>query len=94
MAGKLLWGLAYTDDALDFLDTLTPKLRKQVVKKIKALHENPHTLGTLQLHGVETEIGEPIRRERSGDYRILYVVRDQPAQLVILDIDHRKDVYR
>lgn len=94
VAGRLLWGLAYADNALDFLETLTPKLRKQIVNKINALYMNPNTVGTLQLRGVETDGGEPIRRERSGDYRILYVVRDNPAQLVVLDIDHRKDVYR
>ena len=33
-------------------------------------------------------------RERSGDYRILYVVRSNPAEVMILDIDNRKDVYR
>jgi mRNA-degrading endonuclease RelE of RelBE toxin-antitoxin system len=34
----------------------------------------------------------PVYRERQGDYRILYSVR--PVIIVILDIDHRKDVYR
>ena len=33
-------------------------------------------------------------RERAGDCRILYVVRDKPAEVIITDIDHRKDVYR
>jgi hypothetical protein len=43
---------------------------------------------------VETDDGEPVYRERSGDYRILYVVRTNPDLVLILDIDHRKDVYR
>ena len=33
-------------------------------------------------------------RERSGDYRILYIVRTKPAEVIILDIADRKDVYR
>ena len=33
---------------------------------------------------------EAIWRVRSGDYRILYVVRAQ--EVVVIDIDHRKDV--
>jgi hypothetical protein len=33
-----------------------------------------------------------VYRIRHGDYRILYSVR--PVIIVILDIDHRKDVYR
>ena len=87
-------GFAFTDAALDFLDTLPPKIRKQVIKKAKALHANPHPQGSKKLHDVVTDDGDPVYRERSGDYRILYVVRSNPDEVLILDIDHRKDVYR
>lgn len=87
-------GFAFTSAALDFLDTLPPKLRKQVIKKAKALHSNPHPQGAKKLHDVVTDDGDPVYRERSGDYRILYVVRSNPDEVLILDIDHRKDVYR
>lgn len=87
-------GFAFTSTALDFLDTLPPKLRKQVIKKAKALHTNPHPQGSKKLHDVVTDDGDPVYRERSGDYRILYVVRSNPDEVLILDIDHRKDVYR
>lgn len=87
-------GFAFTSAALDFLETLPPKLRKQVIKKAKGLHTNPYPQGSKKLHGVVTEDGDPIYRERSGDYRILYVVRSSPDEILILDIDHRKDVYR
>lgn len=85
-------GFAFTSTALDFLDSLPPKLRKQVIKKAKALHINPHPQGSKKLHDVVTDDGDPVYRERSGDYRILYVVR--PDEIMVLDIDHRKDVYR
>jgi mRNA interferase RelE/StbE len=87
-------GFAFTDAALNFLETLPPKIRKQVVKKAKALHTNPHPQGSKKLHDVVTDDGDPVYRERSGDYRILYVVRSNPDEVLILDIDHRKDVYR
>jgi len=87
-------GFAFTDAALDFLDSLPPKIRKQVIKKAKALHIDPFPQGVKKLQGVATLEGDPIYRERSGDYRILYIVREKPAEIIILDIDHRKDVYR
>ena len=87
-------GFAFTDTALDFLETLPPKIRRQVAKKAKALHANPHPQGSKKLHDVETDDGDPVYRERSGDYRILYVVRSNPAEVLVIDIDHRKDVYR
>ena len=87
-------GFAFTDRALDFVAGLPPKIRKQVIKKAKALHTNPHPPTSKKLHDVETPDGDPVYRERSGDYRILYVVRSKPDEVLILDIDNRKDVYR
>lgn len=86
-------GFAFVECALDFLDSLPPKIRKQVAKRAKALHTDPHPQGSKKLKDVQTE-GEPVYRVRSGDYRILYVVRSQPNEIIIIDIDNRKDVYR
>lgn len=87
-------GFAFVESALDFLDTLPPKIRKQVVKKAKALHSEPHPPGSKKLKDVETAEGDPVYRVRSGDYRILYIVRSNPNEIIIIDIDNRKDVYR
>jgi len=89
-----LLGFAFTDCALDFLGGLPPKIRKQVLKKAKALHTRPFPSTAKKLHGVMTPAGDSVYRERSGDYRILYIVRTKPAEIIILDIDNRKDVYR
>lgn len=89
-----LVGFAFTDAALDFLSTMPGKPRRQVIKKARLLHTTPHPPGSKKLQGIETEDGEPIYRERSGDYRILYVVRTLPNEVLILDIDLRKDVYK
>jgi mRNA interferase RelE/StbE len=89
---KLLWGLAFGPAAKAFLDAMQPgKLRRTIVKKAKALQIEPHPPGCKKLQNVQVA-GEDVWRIRSGDYRILYVVREQ--ELVIIDIDHRKDVYR
>lgn len=89
-----LVALAFSDAALDYLETIPHKVRAQVIKKAKALILNPHPQGSKQLKDRKTIVGEPVFRERSGDYRILYVVRTEPDEVVILDIGHRKDVYR
>ncbi len=89
-----LIGFAFTDSALDALDDLQPKIRKQVIKKAKALHSDPFPQGCKKLVGVETDDGDAVYRVRSGDYRILYIVRSKPEEIIVIDIDHRKDVYR
>jgi len=58
------------------------------------LSQEPKPPGCKLVRGMVDE-GEPVYRIRQGDYRALYVVREplvKPA-VVILDIDHRKDVY-
>lgn len=46
-------------------------------------------------------VGKPLRGElagiwsaRRGTYRILYRVRDASAEVVVLRVEHRRDVYR
>ena len=67
------------------------KLRAQIAKKVRSLMTNSHPPGCKMLSGIKAG-AEPVWRIRSGDYRILYVIRT--AEVVVLDIDHRKDVYR
>lgn len=47
------------------------------------------------------QVGKPLRGElagiwsaRRGTYRILYRLVEQPHELVVLRIEHRRDVYR
>jgi mRNA interferase RelE/StbE len=88
-----LYGFAYSDSALAYLKTIQIKFRKQIVAKIEMLAENPYPNGCKKLHNV-MDGDYPVHRVRSGDYRILYSVRNNPDQIVVLDIGDRKDVYR
>ena len=85
------YGFAYHPDCLAYLQKLQPKIRKQIVGKIQQLAADPYPQGIKPVLGMK-DGEERVYRERSGDYRILYVVRD--VIVVVLDIDHRKDVYR
>lgn len=86
----------FTKAALSNLAHIPFKIRAQLIKKAKALILNPHPAGSKPLKGVTTDDGEIVYRHRSGDYRILYVVRKKPTQteVIVLDMDNRKDVYR
>lgn len=87
-----LYGFAYTRAALSALEKIPKKSRQQIRKKVELLSDNPATKGVKIVRGVMD--GENnVYRVRSGDYRILYTIRDGP-QIVVLDIGHRKDIYR
>jgi mRNA interferase RelE/StbE len=87
-----LYGFAYTEAALKYLETKVPtKVCAQIKKRIDALASRPTPPGCKKLMGI-TDGNNPIYRVRQGDFRILYSVR--PNIIVILDIGNRKDVYR
>ena len=89
---KTLFGLAFSSAAATYLDRMKAgKARAQIAKKAKLLIVDPHPPGCKKLAGMKHG-EEDVWRIRSGDYRILYVVRE--IEVVILDIGNRKDVYR
>lgn len=91
--GSALHALAYDPNALAFLESLQPKFRRQIARKINALTANPYPPGS---RVVQQRLHEDrrVHRIRSGDYRVLYSVRDDPPQIIVLDIGHRKDIYK
>lgn len=88
--GATLYGFAYTDAALRFLESRVPaKFKGQIKKKIAALAADPYPPGCKKLNGMDDTY-----RIRSGDFRILYTVKSNPQQIVVLDIGDRKEIYR
>lgn len=85
-------GFSFGPAAVAFLDRMPPgKIRAQIVKKARSLMANPYPAGCKKLVGVVSG-ADAVWRIRSGDYRILYMAR--AAEIVILDIGDRKDIYR
>jgi len=88
----LLYGFAYTEAALRFLETeVSGKIRSQMKRRIERLAAEPTPPGCKKLMGV-TDGQYSVYRVRQGDHRILYSIR--PLIIVIIDIGHRKDIYR
>ena len=84
--------VAFDPEAEQALAALPEKFRGQIARRIDALAQNPHPAGSKRLHGEVGPYGETVYRERSGDYRVVYVVRGQTV--IVLKVDDRKDVYR
>ena len=89
-----LRGIAYTKSALDGLTKVEPKkIRQQVKARIEALAANPKPPGCAKVLGALVDGLNEVYRVRQGDYRIVYRI-DGETEIVVLDIGHRKDVYR
>lgn len=61
---------------------------KAINEKILALKSNPRPPGCKKLKGNESW------RIRVADYRIIYEIKDNILQIIVIDVDHRKQVYR
>lgn len=71
------------------LDSVATKAdRQRIVKRIKALADDPRPAGAVKLSGLERY------RIRQGRYRILYTIEDKVLTVHVIKIGNRKDVYR
>lgn len=74
--------------AIRALRAVHPRDRGRIQGAIRLLADDPRPPGARRLRGRDGY------RVRVGDYRILYVVRDDVLLIVVVTLGHRGDVYR
>jgi mRNA interferase RelE/StbE len=79
----------FTRKAGDELRSLDANMQQRASEAIDGLRNNPRPPGCKKLHGEKS-----VWRIRIGSFRIVYQVRDDQLQVLIIKIAHRKDVYR
>ncbi len=67
---------------------LPRETRCRIADRIAALADNPRPPGSVKLTGEDTY------RIRVGDYRIIYSIHDDRLVVIVIDVGHRKEVYR
>ena len=80
--------LEITSSAEKVLRKYAAKLQERIIDKISKLSHHPRPFGSKKLRGSKDY------RTRIGDYRIIYSIDDNKKVIAILDIGHRKDIYR
>jgi mRNA interferase RelE/StbE len=72
------------------LSRLPKAVSKRVLKKLNELVESDNPVKRLKrLRGVWS----PFYSYRVGDYRLIIDVEDEVLTLILIDVDHRKDIY-
>jgi len=64
-------------------------IRNRIFKNILTLKENPRPHGVKKL----SSKGD-IYRIRAGDYRIVYQIQDTALIILVVNIGHRREIYR
>ena len=87
MSYKILWA---DQKVKRTFDTLESKMQARLQKTIAGLIANPRPQGCKKLSGKLAGIW----RLRIGSFRLLYDIDDPQKYVVLLDLDHRRQIYR
>jgi mRNA interferase RelE/StbE len=63
-------------------------IQKESIAYLQALAIDPRP------HGIKKMSDGPYYRARLGDYRIIYDICDKKAQVLVINIGHRENIYR
>jgi len=79
--------IVFTKTARKKLDKLPSREQHRIADKIDELANDPRPPGCKKL----TNRGQ--YRIRIGDYRVIYDIEDKMLVVLVIDVDHRKQVY-
>jgi mRNA interferase RelE/StbE len=71
------------------LRKLPPDARRRIQAAIELLAETPRPPGAKKLSGSNGDW-----RVRTGDYRIIYEIRDAELIVLVVAMGHRRDIYQ
>ena len=78
----------YAPKAARAIEKLPREDQRRVMARIESLAENPRPHGVLKLAGENTY------RIRAGVSRVIYSIIDKQLVVLIVDVGHRREVYR
>lgn len=84
----MAYQVTVTPKAQRIIAKLPIDLRRRIANRIAALADDPRPPGSTKLSG------EDSYRIRVGDYRIIYTIQDDRLIVLIIDVGHRRDIYR
>ena len=84
-----MYQIVYTVSATKDLKRLANQAVKPIIRRIETLQASPRVMGTTKLRGYRD-----LYRIRQGDYRIIYKIEEAKLIILIVQIGHRRDIYK
>lgn len=84
----MTYEVEFTKSAQKELKKLNPDIRLRITKAIYALGNNPRK------GSVRPMVGSKSWRLRVGEYRVIYDIAEQKLTILIIQVGHRRDIYR
>ena len=85
----MIYSIEFKKSALKKLYKLPKNVSRKIAKEINTLAVNPRPHGYKKL-----KVEENLHRIRSGNYRVVYEIKDKVLLVLVVSIGDRKDIYR
>lgn len=82
-----MYELNYSDLALKQLSKLSKEIRERILKTLERIRIKPYP-------HIAKLVGCPYFRLRVGDYRVILDIKEDKLIILVLEMDHRKRVYK
>ncbi|MBZ4330856.1 type II toxin-antitoxin system RelE/ParE family toxin [Corallococcus interemptor] len=83
-----IYTVEFLQAAVKQLAAVDPVHQRRIAKRIDALATEPRPVGAEKLKGSD------YLRIRIGDYRVIYQVEDGRLVVLIVELGHRREIYR
>lgn len=83
-----MYRIEWSEKAIKQLGKLPRLIVKQIYRRVDSLGEDPRPAGIKKL------VGFPYYRIRVGDYRVIFDIHDDKLVILVLEVGHRKNIYR
>jgi len=85
-----MYAIEYSEHAVKQMAKLPKNIKDNIIGKIKKLAISPQNAANVKvLYGEEN-----LYRLRVGDYRVVYKSENSKLVILVLKVQHRKDVYK
>ena len=82
-----MYSLIYSKEALKDLNKLNWVLKKRIISTLERCQVRPYS-------HIKKLVGSPYFRLRIGDYRLILDVQDGKLIILVLELGHRKGIYK
>ena len=82
-----MFDLFFTEESKKFLKKLNKQDSKRIISSIERCKIRPHS-------HVKKLVSSPYFRLRVGDYRVILDIKSGKLLIIVIEIGHRKDIYK
>ena len=82
-----MYALVYTEEFFKQINKLSTEVKKRIISTLERIRLRPH-------YHVKKLVGCPYFRLRVGDYRIILDIKDDKLVILVLEVGHRRNIYK